>query len=102
MTIEITKTEFLANWPNGRPFKHGAMKISMDFHLYTQHELCTGIEQFMQQRAGQTRGIDYNIPAWNFAGIHHHPRKEEWTHQVTITFVNDETFVMAKMQWDYG
>jgi hypothetical protein len=101
MTVEIIKTELVANWPNGRPFKHGAMILSISPHLSSHRELCAGIEQFMSSQAGQTRGTDYHIPGWNFYR-HHTPYTQVRMDKITITFANDETFVMTKMQWDYG
>ena len=89
----IAKVEFIDKWPNGRPFKHGAMKISFVFPPASRLSAEADIEAMMEDH-GYVRGEDYHIPAWNFSGNH------VVRSPIHITFNTDEVFVMAKMTWD--
>lgn len=84
-------------WPNGRPFKHGAMKINFGFHPGSFVAACDEVESFMAEK-GYQRGRDYHIPAWNRLGKY--SKSEHIRDEFYITFDSDETFVMAKLAWD--
>jgi hypothetical protein len=91
----IKSATLTSTWPNGRKFKHGAMVIKFSFPPNTVAGAEAEIEQFMHDN-GLTRSVDYHIPAWN------HTRYQQYdfyTNEMTITFVNDEVFVMTKMGW---
>ena len=95
--IDANRTEFMDTWPNGRPFKHGAMKVHFIFRPASRISAEADIESFMEDH-GYERGVHYHIPAWNYPN--QYPREEFWDDKLTITFNNDETFVMAKLGWD--
>jgi hypothetical protein len=90
-------TEFVSTWPNGRPFKHGAMKLKFQFHAKSRLAAEGDIELFMAEN-GYKRSEDYHIPDWNFS---YAPRStpEYVPTEIIITFATDEQFVMAKMAW---
>lgn len=88
----IRGIEFVDAWPNGRKFRHGAMRIDFIFHPKSRIPAEADVEALMESR-GYGRGVDYHIPGWNYSG--YHVRKPFY-----ITFDNDEVFVMAKMSWD--
>jgi hypothetical protein len=89
----IRGIEFVSKWPNGRDFRHGAMRIDFFFHPMSRISAEADVEALMESR-GLDRGVDYHIPDWNFWG-NSGVRKP-----FHITFNSDEDFVMAKMMWD--
>jgi hypothetical protein len=95
----IKSAEFKDTWPSGRKFKHGAMLFKFKFRPATFTGAADEIEVFMKER-GYDRGVHYHIPAWNLRSKYSigDAVKEE----VYITFNDDETFVMAKLSWDFG
>lgn len=95
----IKSAEFADTWPNGRKFKHGAMKFKFNFPPMTFENAADEIDAFMEDR-GYTRGSDYHIPGWNMLG-NYAAMGNPVKHEVYITFNNDETFVMAKLSWDF-
>jgi len=94
----IKSAEFADTWPNGRKFKHGAMKFKFNFPPMTFEGAADEIDVYMEER-GYTRGVDYHIPAWNMPG--NYVMGNSVKSEVYITFDNDETFVMAKLAWDF-
>jgi len=92
----IRGVEFVSKWPNGREFRHGAMRIDFIFHPESRISAEADVEALMESR-GLERGADYHIPAWNFRGGGPGGGVRKPFH---ITFNSDEDFVMAKMMWD--
>ena len=93
----IYGVRFADTWPNGRPFKHGAMIIEFIFHPRTREVAEADVESLMSLQ-GYERGRDYHIPGWNygkFGSGRNHVNTPYY-----ITFNDDETFVMAKMTWN--
>lgn len=88
----ISKVEFADTWPNGRKFKHGAMKIHFQFQPQSRLAAIDEVEMFMSSK-GYVRSEDYHIPGWNFNG-YNYVRNDFF-----ITFDSDEKFVMAKLSW---
>lgn len=95
--IDMNKTKFLDKWPNGRPFKHGAMEIHFIFAPASRMSAEADVECLMEDMLEYERGEDYHIPAWNYS---YPGQTDYWKGHITITFDNDETFVMTKLMWD--
>lgn len=96
--IDLYRTKFCDTWPNGRPFKHGALEIYFVFRPSSRISAEADVEALMEDQ-GWERGVDYHIPAWNYST----PKQESfWSDKLTITFNDDETFVMAKLSWGLG
>jgi len=96
MKDNIKKVEFIDKWPNGRPYKHGAMKIYFYFPPAKRQVAVREIRDFMTEH-GYKQSEDYHIPAWNWPGFY---STDFYGDTVTITFTNDQQFVMAKLSWD--
>jgi hypothetical protein len=99
MTGNIRSAELVARWPNGRPFKHGAMNIIFYYPYSTRISAEAEIEQYMRDKLDYTRGVDYRIPAWNYPN-NITRSSSVFVIGVTITFTSAETFVMTKLMWD--
>jgi len=96
--VNIDKTEFIDKWPNGRPFKHGAMKISFIFSPASCMSAELDVEAIMGSN-GYERGKDYNIPSWNFS--RNYGKLTPYIGKdIIITFNDIDTFIMAKLGWD--
>ncbi len=94
--INTKKTAFRDTWPNGRPYKHGAMEFFFHFKPHTRLMAEEQIVEFMKDK-GYERGVDYHIPGWNYPSYDN--GIEFWKDSIIITFNDDETFVMAKLSW---
>jgi len=93
----MVKTRLLDTWPNGRPFKHGAMEIHFIFRPASRISAEADVEAAMEDLLGYTRGKEYHIPGWNYPSAC--DRGEFWKQHLTLTFNDDETFVMTKLMW---
>jgi hypothetical protein len=95
----IKSSKFLTTWPNGRPYKHGAMELSFGYNPSSRTSAEGEIELFMKHH-GYVRGEDYHIPAWNYSPVRYRYDYPEYIKdRLIITFATDEQFVMAKMAW---
>jgi hypothetical protein len=92
----IKSATLTSTWPNGRKFKHGAMVIKFSFPPNTVSGAVAEVEQFLTDN-GLIRSEDYHIPAWNYSQNQHY---DFFKDEMTVTFANDEVFVMTKMGWD--
>jgi hypothetical protein len=95
--VDSSKIRFRDKWPNGRPFRHGAMEIEFIFRPLSRLAAEAEIEMFMETY-DLVRGKDYHIPGWNYPN---NSMPDFWQRSITITFNDDETFVMTKMRWDF-
>jgi hypothetical protein len=94
----IKAVRFADKWPNGRPFKHGAMEVQFGFQPASFASAVDEIEAYMTER-GYVQGKDYHVPAWNTYGYGSTIGNRHVKSPFYITFNDDETFVMAKMGW---
>ena len=95
----IKASKFLSTWPNGRPYKHGAMEISFGYNPTSRTSAEGEIELFMRGH-GYVRSEHYHIPLWNFnTRGYNHGYPDYVNDRLIITFATDEQFVMAKMSW---
>lgn len=96
----IKKVEFRDTWPNGRPYKHGAMAIFFKTNPRSVLAAEDEIEQYLASY-DLIRSRDYHIPPWNFNRVSRYSiNSNNITSPIIITFNDDETFVMTKLSWD--
>lgn len=70
------------------------MMLSFRYHPASRNAAEGDVEYFMEDH-GLIRGVDYHIPGWNYAT--HDKDVLLGNGCITITFVDDQTFVMAKL-----
>lgn len=88
----ISRSRPVSCWPNGRPFRHGAIEIEFVFPPVSKLSAKYDIENFMEDHDFQL-GVDYFIPDWNFSGT------SMVRSPVYVTFESHEKFFLAKMSW---
>jgi len=102
--IDIDRTRFRDTWPNGRPYKHGALEVFFIFKPGSGISAEADVGDMMKEK-GFIRGVDYHIPGWNydtFTSLAFSPGRTLNKESLIITFNDDETFVMAKLGWNLG
>jgi hypothetical protein len=91
----IRSAKFLSEWGNGRPLKHGAMRIEFE-QPHTRYAVTELVEKFMYIQGEYIRGEHYHIPGWNFG------HATEFVSSILVTFVDSDTFITVKMCWEDG